>query len=133
MHLHPAVVRFIVESPSRPVFVTDAMAAAGTTVAHDGDYKLGGLDVHVADGEARLTDGTIAGRVLTLSAAVRYAVHIAGVPLHLAVQAATQNPADMVGLHDRGRLAAGNRADLIVLDAGLRVTATMQSGVWCAG
>ncbi|TFD30303.1 N-acetylglucosamine-6-phosphate deacetylase [Cryobacterium cryoconiti] len=129
VHLHPAVVRFIVESPSRPVFVTDAMAAAG---AVEGEYKLGALDVNVADGEARLADGTIAGSLLTLDAAVRYAVHTAGVPLHVAVRAATQNPADMIGLPDRGRLAAGHRADLIVLDANLHVTATMQAGVWCA-
>ncbi len=128
VHLHPAVVRFITESPSRPVFVTDAMAAAG---AEDGDYKLGGLDVNVIDGQARLADGTIAGSVLTLSEAVRYAVRTAGVPLAVAVRAATQNPADMIGLSDRGRLAAGNRADLIVLDAGLQVTATMQAGMWC--
>ena len=129
VHLHPAIVRFIIDSPSRPVFVTDAMAAAG---ADEGDYKLGALDVSVADGQARLADGTIAGSVLTLSEAVRYAVHTAGVPLAVAVRAATQNPADLIGLPDRGRLAAGHRADLIVLDAGLSVTATMQAGAWCA-
>ncbi|MBG6212674.1 N-acetylglucosamine-6-phosphate deacetylase [Cryobacterium sp. CAN_C3] len=127
VHLHPAIVRFIIESPSRPVFVTDAMAAAG---ADEGDYQLGALDVSVSDGQARLADGTIAGSVLTLSAAVRYAVHTAGVPVEIAVRAATQNPADMIGLPDRGRLAAGNRADLIVLGAGLQVTATLQAGLW---
>ncbi|MBC7443613.1 MAG: N-acetylglucosamine-6-phosphate deacetylase [Ramlibacter sp.] len=128
VHLHPAIVKFITQSPARPVFVTDAMAAAG---ADDGEYKLGSLDVSVAGGQARLADGTIAGSVLTLSEAVRYAVHTAGVPLADAVRAATQNPADMIGLPDRGRLAAGHRADLIVLDAALHVTATMQSGAWC--
>jgi N-acetylglucosamine-6-phosphate deacetylase len=128
VHLHPAIVRLITESPSRPVFVTDAMAAAG---ADDGEYKLGGLDVSVADGQARLADGTIAGSVLTLSEAVRYAVHTAGVPLAVAVRAATQNPADMLSLPGRGRLAAGQRADVIVLDAALQVTATMQAGAWC--
>jgi len=128
VHLHPAVVRFITESPSRPVFVTDAMAAAG---ADEGEYTLGGLPVSVLDGEARLADGTIAGSVLTLSEAVRFAVHTAGVDLAAAVRAATQNPADMIGLTDCGRLAAGQPADLIVLDAGLYVTATMRSGDWC--
>jgi len=128
VHLHPAVVRFITESPSRPVFVTDAMAAAG---ADEGEYTLGGLPVSVSDGEARLADGTIAGSVLTLSEAVRYAVHTAGVDLATAVRAATQNPADMLGLTGCGRIAAGRQADLIVLDAGLYVTATMRSGAWC--
>ncbi|MBC7440966.1 MAG: N-acetylglucosamine-6-phosphate deacetylase [Ramlibacter sp.] len=128
VHLHPAIVRLIIGSPSRPVFVTDAMAAAG---ADEGEYKLGALDVSVSDGQARLADGTIAGSVLTLSQAVRYAVHTAGIPVEVAVRAATQNPADMIGLADRGRLARGHRADLIVLDATLQVTATLQAGVWC--
>ena len=88
VHLHPDIVRFIIESPSRPVLVTDAMTAAG---ADEGDYKLGALDVRVSSGQARLADGTIAGSVLTLSAAVRYAVHTAGVPTEVAVRAATQS------------------------------------------
>lgn len=127
VHLHPAVVRLITESPARPVFVTDAMAAAG---AEDGDYKLGALDVRVADGEARLSDGTIAGSVLTLSHAVRYAVLTAGVPLPLAVRAASQNPADLLGLTDRGRILPGLRADLVLLDPELHVSATLHAGTW---
>jgi len=127
VHLHPAVVRLISESPARPVFVTDAMAAAG---AEEGDYKLGALDVRVVDGEARLIDGTIAGSVLTLSRAVRYAVLAAGVPLALAIRAATQNPADLLGLTDRGRIRPGLRGDLVLLDADLTVHATLQAGTW---
>jgi N-acetylglucosamine-6-phosphate deacetylase len=127
VHLHPGVVRLITTSAARPVFVTDAMAAAG---AQEGDYKLGALDVRVAGGEARLADGTIAGSVLTLSDAVRYAVRTAGVPLPLAVRAASQNPADLLGLADRGRIAPGHRADLVVLDADLRVRATLLQGGW---
>jgi N-acetylglucosamine-6-phosphate deacetylase len=127
VHLHPAVVRMIADSPARPVFVTDAMAAAG---AEDGDYKLGALDVRVADGAARLIDGTIAGSVLTLSHAVRYAVLTAGVPLPLAIRAASQNPADLLGLADRGRILPGLRADLVLLDPDLTVAATMHEGTW---
>jgi len=84
----------------------------------------------VADGEARLIDGTIAGSVLTLSHAVRYAVLTAGVPLALAIRAATQNPADLLGLTDRGRIQPGLRADLVLLDADLHVHATLQAGAW---
>lgn len=127
VHLHPAVVRLITESPARPVFVTDAMAAAG---AAEGDYKLGALDVRVVDGQARLSDGTIAGSVLTLSHAVRYAVRTAGVPLPLAIRAATQNPADLLGITDRGRIRPGLRADLVLLDADLHVHATLLEGAW---
>lgn len=129
VHLHPAIVRLVTESPARPVFVTDAMAAAG---AEEGDYKLGALDVRVADGAARLVDGTIAGSVLTLSHAVRYAVLTAGVPLALAVRAASQNPADLLALTDRGRILPGLRADLVVLRADLSVQATLHEGDWVA-
>jgi N-acetylglucosamine-6-phosphate deacetylase len=127
VHLHPSIVRLISDSPARPVFVTDAMAAAG---ASDGDYKLGALDVRVADGAARLVDGTIAGSVLTLDQAVRYAVLTAGVPLAPAVRAASQNPADMLHLTDRGRILPGLRADLVVLDGELQVRAVMHEGTW---
>jgi N-acetylglucosamine-6-phosphate deacetylase len=127
VHLHPSIVRLITESLARPVFVTDAMAAAGAT---DGDYKLGELDVRVADGAARLVDGTIAGSVLTLGHAVRYAVLTAKVPLALAVRAATQNPADLLGLDDRGRILPGLRADIVILDPELNVRATLHRGAW---
>ena len=127
VHLHPAIVRLIMRGPARPVLVTDAMAAAG---AADGDYTLGGLPVRVAGGAARLTDGTIAGSVLTLSAAVRYAVLTAGVPLAQAIHAASQNPADLLGLTDRGRIRPGLRADLVLLTPALQVTATLHEGTW---
>lgn len=129
VHLHPSLVRFISGSPARAVFVTDAMAAA---CASEGTYQLGGLEVHVANGEARLaSNGAIAGSVLTLDAAIRHAVNHAGIPLADAVRAATQNPADMLGLSGVGRLEPGRRADLVVLDEGLEVAATMKSGTWC--
>lgn len=129
VHLHPSLVRFISGSPARAVFVTDAMAAA---CASEGTYRLGGLEVQVANGEARLaSNGAIAGSVLTLDAAVRHAVNHAGIPLADAVRSASQNPADMLGLSDVGRLERGKRADVVVLDEGLEVVATMKSGKWC--
>jgi N-acetylglucosamine-6-phosphate deacetylase len=131
VHLHPSLVRFIAASPARAVFVTDAMAAA---CAQEGRYQLGGLDVRVSDGEARLvSDGTIAGSILTLDAAVRHAVYDAGIPLADAVRAASQNPADMLGLPDVGRIEAGRKADLVVLTAELEVAAVMKEGEWLAG
>jgi len=114
--------------PQRCVFVTDAMAAAGVG---DGQYKLGGRDVTVQDGVARLTGtDTIAGSTLTLSRAVQVAVG-AGVPLELALLAATAHPADYMGLSHVGRLQPGCLADLVVLDDALQVTRVMRHGQWC--
>jgi N-acetylglucosamine-6-phosphate deacetylase len=85
----------------------------------------------VSDGVARLvSDGTIAGSILTLDAAVRHAVHVAGIPLADAVRAASQNPADMLGLSDVGRIEAGLKADLVVLSPELEVAAVMKEGRW---
>ena len=49
-----------------------------------------------------------------VSAAFRVAADC-GLPLHQAVKLVTANPAEAVGLADRGRLAAGLRADLIAV------------------
>ncbi|MBT1003347.1 N-acetylglucosamine-6-phosphate deacetylase [Paenarthrobacter sp. DKR-5] len=128
VHLHPAIVRLVFASPARTVLVTDAMAAAA---APDGAYRLGGLDVVVRAGEARLAaGGSIAGSTLTLDAAVRYAVNVAGIPLVDAVRAATETPAQMLGLAEVGSIEASRRADLVALDADLNVEAVMRAGAW---
>lgn len=128
VHVRPELVAFVMSTePDRVVLVTDAMAAAASA---DGDYLLGELPVQVRDGVARIagTD-TIAGSTLTLDRAVRNAV-AAGVPLAQAVRSATALPADYLGLAEVGRLAAGKRADLAVLDDDLQVTRVMHRGAW---
>lgn len=128
VHLHPAMIRGIFDGPARAVLVTDAMAAAD---APEGRYRLGGLDVDVRDGQARLAgSGSIAGSTLTLDAALRYAVEAAGVPLEEALTALTEHPAAMLRLDDVGTLEPGKRADLILLDEGLTVRAVMRAGRW---
>lgn len=128
VHLHPAVLRAATRGAATPVLVTDAMPAAG---APDGCYRLGGLDVVVTAGEARVREsGAIAGSTLTLAGAVRYAVREAGLPLVDAVRAATLSPAHALGLVDRGRLEVGARADAVVLDADLAVTRVLSAGTW---
>lgn len=128
VHVRPELVAFVAATePDRVVFVTDAMAAAASS---DGDYVLGELPVEVREGVARIagTD-TIAGSTLTLDRAVRNAV-AAGVPLARAVRSATALPADYLSLLDVGRLAAGHRADLVVLDDALVASRVMHAGAW---
>ncbi|MBO3086356.1 N-acetylglucosamine-6-phosphate deacetylase [Cellulomonas fengjieae] len=108
--------------------VTDAMAAAGMP---DGEYRLGPMDVRVADGVARVADegGAIAGGVAHLLDVVRHVV-AAGIPLADAVLSAASVPADVLGRRDLGALAAGRRADLVVTDHGLAPLRVMRAGVW---
>lgn len=129
VHVHPAMLGLAAAAkPHLTSLVTDAMAAAASS---DGDYLLGSLAVSVRDGVARLADsGAIAGSTLTLSAAVRYAVQVAGLSLVDAVRAATATPAAMLGLDRVGALRPGFHADLAVLDADLRVLRVMRRGAW---
>jgi N-acetylglucosamine-6-phosphate deacetylase len=132
VHLHPAVLRLAaLAKPHLAVLVTDAMAAAA--MPGDGDYRLGPMTVEVRDGVARLADtGAIAGSTLTMAAAVKYAVQVAGLPIEEVVRAATASPAAMLGLERVGALRPGYRADLVVLDEQLVVTRVMRRGRWVA-
>ncbi len=130
VHVHPAILRHAVtaKGADRVVLVTDAMAAAGMG---DGDYQLGGLAVRVVGGVARLVQaGAIAGSTLTMDGAFRGAVHGSGLPLEVAARLASTTPAGVLGLPDIGAIEAGRRADLVVLDQDLRVTAVMAAGAW---
>jgi len=132
VHVHPDVARLLLDAaPGRVALITDAMAAAG---AGDGTYRLGSLDVAVADGEARVvlpggSPGSIAGSTLTLDHALRAATRRAGMSLAAAVAALTWVPARVLGLDDRlGRLAVGYAADAVLLSDACEVRA-----VWGAG
>jgi N-acetylglucosamine-6-phosphate deacetylase len=130
VHVHPAMLRRAVttKGAGRVALVTDAMAAAGMA---DGDYQLGGLHVEVLDGVARLAEGgALAGSTLTMDAAFRGAVHDSGLPLEVAAQLASTTPAGVLGLDAVGAIEVGRRADLVVLDQDLRVTAVMAAGDW---
>ncbi|NJP99995.1 N-acetylglucosamine-6-phosphate deacetylase [Streptomyces zingiberis] len=131
VHLHPAVVdlAFRRAGADRVAFITDAMAAAGKG---DGRYPLGGLEVEVRDGVARLAEGgAIAGSTLTLDTALRRAVTVGGLPVEEAVRALTLTPARLLGLADRvGSLESGKRADLVVLDEEFTVAGVMRAGRW---
>jgi len=128
IHVHPAVMRILcrVKTASRLVLISDAMRAA---TLGEGRYELGGQEVEVRNGEARLADGTLAGSLLTLNRAVGNMVTLCGIPLADAVRMAAQTPAEILGLGGKkGRLAAGWDADLIVLGPRFEIVRTYVAG-----
>jgi N-acetylglucosamine-6-phosphate deacetylase len=130
LHVHPAVVGFVTRAISCPVLVTDAIDASGVG---DGTFVLGGQEVRVHEGEARLA-GTesLAGSTLTMSEALRRAVRDSGLSVEHASAAASANPARVLGLEASiGSIAPGRQADLVVLDDDLQLTAVMAGGAWC--
>jgi N-acetylglucosamine-6-phosphate deacetylase len=130
MHMHPAVVRLVFDLIPATVLVTDAIDATGVG---DGQFELGGQEVLVHDGEARLaTTGSLAGSTLTMDHALRNAVKASGLSIERACAAASLVPARALGLdQELGSIAPGRRADLLVLDDDLQVTDVMASGRWC--
>jgi N-acetylglucosamine-6-phosphate deacetylase len=128
VHVRPEVIRMLCQlAPGRVALVSDAMAAAGVG---DGRYRLGNVDVDVAEGVARLTGRrTLAGSTLTLDIAVARAVQHVGLTPLAAIEAATVIPAQILGVADRfGRLEPGYVADAVLFDSDWQVR-----GVWIDG
>jgi N-acetylglucosamine-6-phosphate deacetylase len=129
LHVDRALWPFItrLKPPDRLLLVSDAIALAGMG---DGQGWIGGLAVEVVGDRVTLAGTSIlAGSVLALDVAVRNLVE-SGVALPAAVAAASRNPLALLGITDRGRIAVGQRADLVELDAGLNVQRVMRAGIW---
>lgn len=120
VHVHPDVVRLTFRcKPDGVALVTDSVATRRGTA--------GPTAVRVVDGAPRLADGTLAGSASTMSDGLRVC-RAAGVPLDLALRAATTTPARAIGRDDVGVIRVGARADLVELNEDLNITA-----VWLGG
>jgi N-acetylglucosamine-6-phosphate deacetylase len=111
----------------RRVLVSDASPATGLP---DGTVSMGGESLKLCCGRVETADGrSLAGSANTLLDNVRWA-HSLGLPLSDVVMAASCNPARSLGFADRGAVAMGNIADLLVTDDELRPIAVMRRGQW---
>ncbi|MDQ7848961.1 MAG: N-acetylglucosamine-6-phosphate deacetylase [Armatimonadota bacterium] len=128
-HLPSALIRLIIKAKGveRLCVCTDAVRVAGFP---PGEYTSAGRPVLVEDGVAKLPDRSVfAGSTATMDRCLRTLVTAAGVSLQDAVKMATINPARFMRLDgDRGSLARGKRADLVILDDALTVRLTVVGG-----
>jgi len=128
VHVHPAMVGLVwrLLGPHRLNLVTDAMAALGMP---PGVHRLGDYEVAVDATSARLADGTLAGSILSLDQAVRNLVAFTGCAVSDALATVTTTPARLLGLdRERGRVAPGAVADLVLLTPDLQVWMTLVRG-----
>lgn len=122
----PAAKLLIKNKPKdKIILITDAMRAKSLA---DGISELGGQTVIVKNGEARLSDGTLAGSVLKMNDAIKNAVLKCGINFTDAVDFATINPANNLGLKGYGEIKVGNAADFTVIDGEFNVCATVVNG-----
>jgi N-acetylglucosamine-6-phosphate deacetylase len=113
-----------VKGPDRLALVTDCNRALDMP---DGEYLFGPLDggepIVRRDGVGVMPDGSaLASGVVGMDHGVRTFHRLTGVPLVEAVRMATLTPARIAGVDGEvGSIAAGKRADLLVLDEALEV------------
>lgn len=120
-HLHPATVRVALRAkgPERLMLVTDAMPSVGTT---DTSFMLQGRNIHEEEGLLRDDQGVLAGSSLDMASAVRNLMSQTGASLRTAASMASAVPARFLGLaNETGTIAAGLRADLVLVDDDLNV------------
>jgi N-acetylglucosamine-6-phosphate deacetylase len=112
--------------------ITDGTAGSGLPVGSRA--RLGGRPIVVTQRTAELEDGTLAGSVLTMDGAFRVLIDKVGMSVVEAARLCSTTPAQRLRLRDMGRLAAGNLADLAILERDtLHVRATIINGeIWRA-
>jgi N-acetylglucosamine-6-phosphate deacetylase len=127
-HLHPAVIR-LVERARRGdelLVITDAVPVAGLP---PGEYAWDGRQVTWDGDRVRLLDGTLAGSGLTPIEALRRFMRFTGRSLAEALPTMTSVPAGLLGeAGNRGAIAPGATADLVLLTPDLDVHTTIVGG-----
>lgn len=128
IHVHPELFRFLIKAvgENRICLITDSMRAG---CMKDGCYDLGGQSVIVKDGSARLSDGQLAGSVLTLNLAVKNFFESTDYPLNKIVNMVSINPAKVIGFENqKGSIEKGKDADIILFDKEISIKSVFIEG-----
>ena len=120
IHVDPYMLRLVqrIKGDDRIILISDAYACDGP----------------VPDGYEGVDDinfdwsGEIAGSKLTLDIACRNALKHLGASVCDVFRFASYNPAMAVGFYDRGEIAVGKRADLVIVDHWMKVDKVIFEG-----
>jgi N-acetylglucosamine-6-phosphate deacetylase len=129
IHIHPAVMDILVRilGPDRIIAITDAQSCAGLTEGET--FEFAGQPTCVIDGAARLSDGTLAGSILTMTKALQNLLTYTHVTPSQAIGMLTSNPARSIKEADRkGMLQPGYDADLLIFNRAFQLQATICRG-----
>lgn len=127
VHVHPAAINIAINCVGKDHVAMISDAISGTGLG-DGAYMLGGLDIFVKNGVARIKDGALAGSTLTLDVAMKNMTSI-GYSIEDVSRFLSYNPLKMIGLADsKGLITEGYDADAIIMDDNFNVKTTFVDG-----
>ena len=127
-HLPPDLIRLIyrIKGPDKIALITDSLALAGTSQTQG---RMQNTDFIIEDGVCKLLDrSAFAGSIATADRLVRVAVQEADIPLIEAVRMITKTPATIMGLTNKGTLAGGMDADMVVFDDNINIHSVFAMG-----
>jgi len=130
VHVHPLLVEktFRCKGLQRVVFVTDSLRGSGSAPGtYDGLVPGQKVAVTPDRGMRRVADDALSGSTLTQLQCLRNAVRLFARSLPEASLLCSRNPARVLRLN-KGCLAAGMDADIILLDRDLELAATILAG-----
>lgn len=128
IHLAPEMLELIFARVPREniMLITDSVSASWQS---DGNTSLGGLEVKIKDGIARLkSNGALAGSTLRYNRGLKRIHEITGEPLSAIVATTSWNQATSLGLPKIGKVESGFRADLVILEENFEVSRTLVGG-----
>ncbi len=128
VHVAPEVLRLIymARGAHHMILTTDKVSLAGTAAA--GSIKVGGDHARIDGGAARLSDGTLAGAVISMLDGARLMTKKVGSAIGENSTMASLNPASLLGRGELGRLQRGAVSDIIVLNEALELKTVFLAG-----
>ncbi|MBQ7001261.1 MAG: N-acetylglucosamine-6-phosphate deacetylase [Oscillospiraceae bacterium] len=131
-HIPPVLLSMLckIKGPQRVVLITDAVRGMGLPEGASWQNAEGeDQRCVILDGVAKLPAlGCFAGSVASSDRLIRTMVKQVGLPVPLAVSMLTKNPAEMLGLREKGELKVGYDADLVFLNENFTAEAVMLGG-----
>ncbi len=132
VHVHPTVLALALrlKGPAATALTTDAVSLAGCAEGQEPGrvFTLGSQRVMLREGRAITAEGTLAGSLLTMDAALKRVVQFGAASLREAARMASGTPARLLGLTDRGRIVPGALADLVILEEDLTLHEVLLGG-----
>ncbi len=127
VHVCPNTLKafYKITGPDRFIAITDALKVKHSDIEH---FELFGLECIRKEDAAYLTTGPLAGSLLTMDQALRNLRNITGADYVSLAKMTSKNAAESLHFTDRGELAKGKLADIVLLDKDLKVKEVYKLG-----